>query len=231
MANTILRATALIISMAMQLVEASLRSSGILVNLSNFDIPQDVRTAYLLQFVEPDIIRTACCPTCFSLYSQPIPWKCEWKETQRACPCNKELWKKRNTPKGLKIIPRRLYTTQSFDSWLRFFLSRDVITESLEETLRRTQLPFVFGAEMRDIQDSLAWRELMGPHPSAYHLCFSFYVDWFNPYTNKIASEWWWGRSVYRSLTISDYISRQKRALQRNHPLLSKSASTPMLLP
>ena len=68
-ANTILRATALIISMAMQLVEASLRSSGILVNLSNFDIPQDVRTAYSLQFVEPDIIQTACCPTCFSLYS------------------------------------------------------------------------------------------------------------------------------------------------------------------
>ena len=230
-ANTILRATALIISMAMQLVEASLRSSGILVNLSNFDIPQDVRMAYSLQFVEPDIIQTACCPTCFSLYSQPIPWKCEWKETQRACPCNTELWKERNTPKGLKMIPRRLYTTQSFDSWLRFFLSRDVIIESLEETLRRTQLPFVFGAEMRDIQDSLAWRELMGPHPSAYHLRFSFYVDWFNPYTNKIAGEWWWGCSIYCLLTISDYISRQKCVLRRNHFLLSKSAPTPTLLP
>jgi len=129
------------------------------------------------------------------------------------------------------MIPRCLYTTQSFNSWLRFFLSRDVIIESLEETLRRTQLPFVFGAEMHDIQDSLAWRELMGPHPSAYHLRFSFYVDWFNPYTNKIAGEWWWGHSIYRSLTISDYISRQKRVLRRNHFLLSKSASTPMLLP
>ena len=47
MANTILRATVLIISMAMQLVKASLHSSGILVNLSNFNIPQDVRMVYL----------------------------------------------------------------------------------------------------------------------------------------------------------------------------------------
>jgi hypothetical protein len=54
--NTILKATVLIISMTMQLVEASLRSSGILVNLSNFDFPRDIRTAYSLQFLEPDII-------------------------------------------------------------------------------------------------------------------------------------------------------------------------------
>ena len=88
------------------------------------------------------------------------------------------------------MIPRRLYTTQSFDSWLKYFLSREVIIESLEETLRHTQLLHVFGTEMCNVQDSPAWRELMGPHPSAYHLCFSFYVDWFNPYMNKIASEW-----------------------------------------
>ena len=122
-ANTILRAMALIISITMQLVEASLRSSGILVNLSNFDIPRDVRTAYSLQFLEPDIIQTACCPTCFSLYSQPILWKCQWKETRRARPCNTDLWKERNTPHGLKMIPRRLYTTLSIDSWLKYFLS------------------------------------------------------------------------------------------------------------
>jgi len=131
------------------------------------------------------------------------------------------------------MIPRRLYTTQSFDSWLRFFLSRDVIIESLEETLRCTQVPFVFGTEMRDIQDSLAWRELMGPHPSAYHLRFSFYVDWFNPYTNKIAGEWWRGNSVYRLSFTHPFqlISRQERVLRRNHFLLSKSVSTPTLLP
>ena len=74
------------------------------------------------------------------------------------------------------MIPRHLYTTQSFDSWLKYFLSREVIIESLEETLQCTQLPHVFSAEMHDVQDSPAWRELMGPHPSAYHLHFSFYV-------------------------------------------------------
>ena len=151
MANTILRAMALIISITMQLVEASLRLSGILVNLSNFDIPQDIRTAYLLRFLEPDIIQTACCPTCFSLYSQPIPWKCQWKETRWACTCNTDLWKEWNTPHGLKMIPRCLYTTQSFDSWLKYFLSWKVIIESLEETLQCTQLPHVFGTEICDV--------------------------------------------------------------------------------
>ena len=170
MANTILRATVLIISITMQLVKASLHSSGILVNLSNFDIPWDIQTAYLLQFLEPDIIQTACCPTCFSLYSQPIPWKCQWKETQQACTCNTDLWKERNTPHRLKMIPRRLYTTQSFDSWLKYFLSREVIIESLEETLRHTQLPHVFSTEICNVQDSPAWRELMGPHPTSKHL-------------------------------------------------------------
>ena len=190
MVNTILRAMVLIISITMQLIKASLRSLRILVNLSNFDIPQDIQTVYLLQFLEADIIRTACCPTCFSLYSQPILWKCQWKETQRAHTCNTDLWKEQNTPHGLKMIPRCLYTTQSFDSWLKYSLSSEVIIESLEETLQCTQLLHVFGTEMHDVQDSPAWRELMGPHPSAYHLRFSFYVDWFNPYMNKIASEW-----------------------------------------
>ena len=87
--------------------------------------------------------------------------------------------------------------------------------------LQCTQLPFVFSAEMHDIQDSLTWRELMGPHPSTYHLCFSFYVDWFNPYMNKIASEWWWGCSVYHSLTISDYMYIQAKVC-----LVAQSFST-----
>jgi hypothetical protein len=42
---------------------------------------------------------------------------------------------------------------------------------------------------MRDIRDSPAWHSL-GPFTRTYrNLTFSFYIDWFNPLTNKIAGK------------------------------------------
>jgi hypothetical protein len=42
---------------------------------------------------------------------------------------------------------------------------------------------------MNDIQDSPAWDDLQGFQQSPYHLLFGIYIDWFNPYTNKIAGK------------------------------------------
>jgi hypothetical protein len=189
-ANTILRAIQFLISTTLQLIEVALSSSGINIKLSKIEIPRDVRTAYKHHFSEPDIIRTACCPTCFTLYSQPIPWKCEWKESSRSRPCNTQLWKYQNTRKGPKLVPQRLYTTQSFDSWLHFFLSRQVIEDGLIECFhRRLNHPAAFGTDMHDVQDSPAWRDLTGIFSTPYHLVFGIYIDWFNPFTNKIAGK------------------------------------------
>ena len=144
--------------MMIQLIEITLCSSGVYVKLSGLELPRDVRTAYKQNFSEPDIIRTACCPSCFALYSAPVPLKCQWKESPRSRPCNTDLWKSQNTSKGPKLIPRRLYSTQSFDSWLRFFLSRQVIEEALDESFRkRTNNTAAFGGDMHDVHDSPAW--------------------------------------------------------------------------
>ena len=190
MANTILQAIQFIISATLQLVEVALFSSGINIKLSTFEIPRDVRTAYKHHFSEPDIIQTACCPTCFTLYSQPIPWKCEWKESSRSRSCSTQLWKYQNTRKGPKLVPKCLYTTQSFNSWLHFFLSRQVIEDALIECFHQNMNhPVAFGADMHDVQDSPAWRDLTGHFSTPYHLVFGIYIDWFNPFNNKIAGK------------------------------------------
>ncbi|PPQ92325.1 hypothetical protein CVT25_008507 [Psilocybe cyanescens] len=42
---------------------------------------------------------------------------------------------------------------------------------------------------MCDIQDSPGWRSLYNSFPSPCNLQFGLYVDWFNPFTNKIAGK------------------------------------------
>ena len=188
-ANTTLKALQLIIATTLYLIEVALCASGITIKLSGVKLPRDIRTAYRLNFREPEIIRTACCPSCFTLYSRPIPWKCTWKASPRSKVCNTLLWKKKNTSKGPKWVPQCLYTTQSFDSWLQFFLSRRIIVDSLQKSFdrRTTHPPAGYGADMTDVQDSPAWRDLLGIFQSPFHLMFGIYIDWFNPLTNKIA--------------------------------------------
>jgi hypothetical protein len=63
-----------------------------------------------------------------------------------------------------------------------------IIETSLEEAFRKhADNPTIFGADMNDIQDSPAWRDLQGFFQSPRNLIFGIYIDWFNPFTNKIA--------------------------------------------
>lgn len=194
-ANIILRAVQLIVSTVISLVELSLLAAGVTVNIPAFKVPRDVRTAYKHYFSEPMIDRTVCCPKCFSIFLgdyADMPRKCTWRSSPRSRPCNTELWQKQNTQKGKKWVPKCLYTTQSFDAWLEFFLSRKNIEDSLRLTsVQRKGCAFApLGADMTDVQDSPAWKDLHGPEDSPYNLTFRMYVDWFNPYTNKLAGKY-----------------------------------------
>ena len=86
------------------------------------------------------------------------------------------------------MVPRQLYSTQSFDSWLRFFLSCQIIDDALDESFRQHRnSTAALGGEMHDVHDSPALRDLTGLFSTAHHLVFGLYIDWFNPFMNKIA--------------------------------------------
>lgn len=85
----------------------------------------------------------------------------------------------------IEQIPRLLYCTQSFKSWVTWFLSRPAIENALEKTFLQPA-PTQFNA-MRSIQDSPAWQALRGFLRTPYDLVFAIYIDWLNPFTNKQA--------------------------------------------
>ncbi|KAK7050364.1 hypothetical protein R3P38DRAFT_3306674 [Favolaschia claudopus] len=169
-------------------VGLSRRNSGILLKalgliVAGYDIesptagiPQDIRSAYK-GMLEPEIIRTPCCPTCYKPYTmQNLPTLCDWEKSPRAVPCGTTLWKQVQLRNGTrKKVPKCFYPTQSFESWLQFFLSRKDIEDHLEKTLQRRS------------STCPAWRSLGNFLLSRYHLVFGSYVDWFNPFMNKIA--------------------------------------------
>jgi hypothetical protein len=106
-----------------------LRLAGSQVKAPTLDIPQDIHTTYQYG-LEPEIISTPCCPTCYKPYSkETLPETCDWKKSPRTrFPCGTALQKQVQTPNGsTKDVPRSLYSTQSFESWLQFFLSRPLM--------------------------------------------------------------------------------------------------------
>jgi hypothetical protein len=161
--------------------------AGSLGESSPFRPTRDVRTALGALSVEPELKRSVCCSKCFAPYTlESLPETCTRRETPGSRPCGEQLWTTRQTKGGPRRVPRRLYTTQSFISWLEHFLSRPEIEALVDAPApqRRRDDP-----RMRGIRDSPAWRSL-GEFTFQYgNLVFSYYIDWFNPLTNKIAGK------------------------------------------
>ncbi|KAF4616061.1 hypothetical protein D9613_006378 [Agrocybe pediades] len=154
----------------------------------SFTVPKDVRTSMSVLSIEPNIIRSVCCPKCFHSYSlEELPEICMYRETQRSRRCSEPLWTTRTTRGGAKRVPRRLYNTQDFENWLEYFLSRPGIEDTIDKSYARRPQPN--SDVMENIWDSPAWRSLGTFTTTQHNLTFSYYIDWFNPFTNKIAGK------------------------------------------
>ena len=149
-------------------------------------IPHDVRTAITTLSLDPTIIRSICCPKCYSKYSlNHLPEICHQRETARSQPCGAKLWTTRSTRSGPRRVPCRLYSTQDFDSWLEFFLSRPGIEDLIDKSYDHNPSPNI----MCTIWDSPAWRSLGSFTTTHGNLTFAYFIDWFNPLLNKTAGK------------------------------------------
>jgi hypothetical protein len=114
-----------------------------------------------------------------------MPKECGHRDSPSSNPCGAQLWRTQQLANGVKSVPKQHYNTQDFRSWLEWFLSQKEVEDHLESTFRKTAA--AAGAAMHSFQDSPAWAGLRDFFKSRYHLVFAIYIDWFNPFTNKIA--------------------------------------------
>ncbi|EPQ53349.1 hypothetical protein GLOTRDRAFT_46026 [Gloeophyllum trabeum ATCC 11539] len=156
--------------------------------LPKLNLKDDIHSALSTLSIDPVLIRSVCCPKCFAQYPvDHCPEFCRRRETRRSKPCGEALWTVRHgSNAGPQPCPRRLYTTQSFEAWLTWFLSRPGIEDLIEESY--TSQPSPDGI-MYSIRDSPAWQSFGSFTSTRGNLVFSFFIDWFNPLTNKIAGK------------------------------------------
>ncbi|KDR74787.1 hypothetical protein GALMADRAFT_70536, partial [Galerina marginata CBS 339.88] len=194
-ANKTLKALAFILFVTLNLISSALSTiipgvQFVKIQEDMIDIPSDIRTVYSQNQLDPELKRIVCCPKCFTQYdsTSSIPRHCIYKKSKAARRCNTDLFKPKHSKNGPKLVPRSLFTTQTLHSWLLFFLSRAQIIDALNQTFASFHTPSLHH-RMRDIHDSPAWSSFRGYLKTPYHLVFALYVDWFNPFTNKIAGK------------------------------------------
>lgn len=194
---------------------------------------KDVRTILKHLNLNPEFTTYICCPKCYALYLlETEQTRCLYRTTSQAAVCDHDLLKTRVLcPRG--ILPwvqqrtvyqpharyNRVFVTQDFQEWLSWFLSLPDIEKSIEDwtdQVRNNQSDSVF-----DYQQSLAWKKInpdkVEPHArgSFLKLTFSLFVDWFNPFGNKLA-----GRQA--SFGVLAYVPRYASSpLPSNPPLVS----------
>jgi hypothetical protein len=183
-----LRGLKLILTTIIAIFVAFIHSLGHDLATPTVELPIDIRTVYSICNLEPHIIRTPCCPKCFSTFPvNAVPSTCPWrKNAKRGKRCGEPLLCNRQTRKGPKKVPKTFISTQSFESWLQSFLSRSDIEEHLKTSFQKTVNADHVDV-MHDISDSPAWQTFRRLLRSHYSLIFGLYIDWFNPFTNKTA--------------------------------------------
>ncbi|TFK20878.1 hypothetical protein FA15DRAFT_707718 [Coprinopsis marcescibilis] len=165
-----LKAVDLIINIAIK--PGQLSTTGLdtppAIALPQLALPHKVQTAIQGLGLEPKLVQTICCPQCFKQYPLGhLPQICKYRST------------------GVVENVERSCGQLDLESWLKYFSSCLGIEDKFNKSYQHRSNP----AEMGSVWDSLAWHSLGSFTMMPGNLTFSYFIDWFNPFTNKIAGK------------------------------------------
>ncbi|OJT14959.1 hypothetical protein TRAPUB_8489, partial [Trametes pubescens] len=167
-------------------------------------IPDDVRTALSALGVEPNIVRYACCKSCFSIYppnasmpNDPYPHTCNFHETDKP-ECGAPLVRQVQRDGATAWTALKTFPYRTFKSWLAELLARPGIEKLVTAAWNDSASEKGGERWWNDVMDAPGIRLFLGPDGKTLfsiqqngeiHLVFSLFVDWFNPYGNKKAGK------------------------------------------
>ncbi|MBW0501189.1 hypothetical protein O181_040904 [Austropuccinia psidii MF-1] len=92
---------------------------------------------------------------------------------------------------ALFCVQSGYYVTQTFESWLRWLLLLDGIEDQMNRWSE--DLSAQSDGTLIDIQQGTSWKEIIwktkAEENNSLQLCFSLFIDWFNPRHNKLAGK------------------------------------------
>ncbi|MBW0462577.1 hypothetical protein O181_002292 [Austropuccinia psidii MF-1] len=179
---------------------------------SYFDIPKDTQTLINISVPKISLRQTIHCPSCYLLYpTTNVPWKCTYQETINCKPCDSALFVDQHSFRSVRSkgkfrrepyrmmqgdiagvsTPKSYYVTQSMRKWLEWFLSLDYVEDEIAQW--SDKMNNQRNDKIIDIQQGLVWQQMKWASnenmEGSLRLCFSLFVDWFNPRTNKLAGK------------------------------------------
>lgn len=176
-------------------------------------IRKDPRTVISHLDLDPTLNHHICCSACFKIYTiRNAPQTCTYQPASDAEECGEELFYSKTTfggvrdngetkhqpsSRGLRSIsteiPRSIHVTQTLVSWITWFLERSDIESEIQEW--STILSNSESSAIYDVQQAPAWQSLEWNDTKTQslapplHPVFSLFIDWFNPWGNKIAGK------------------------------------------
>ncbi|KAJ8073672.1 hypothetical protein PM082_011950 [Marasmius tenuissimus] len=94
--------------------------------------------------------------------------------TVRGRVCGELMKERRRLGDLQKMVPKRIFTLQSFQEWLEFFLQRPGVEGLFDESYRT---PMTQNGVLRNTWESQAWHTIPGFPLTEGNLVFGLYID------------------------------------------------------
>ncbi|WAQ87537.1 hypothetical protein PtA15_8A441 [Puccinia triticina] len=156
-----------------------------------FFMPRDPRTLISRADLDPELVDSICCQTCFRLYPQDVnaPMVCEYKPFTSSRPCDEELFTQKTTHLDFRLLAKP-DTEEAIDAWARELSRSDEVLMDVQHGSNyqnmdwgdSTPPPESAGSDSDDMETSLDRR-------APLNLILSLFVDWFNPRGNKTSGK------------------------------------------